>query len=264
VKSERCGGAAAVGLAREKTLILLWKAPGWQDARERTFAAAGPPRNGRGARQPRPVADPLLLLPKARLEALTDGIFAVAMTLLVLEVKVPAPLDGAGALEDLRKLVDTVDNYLISFVVLAVFWIGHVRVMRRLREPDTTFAVTNLAFAFFTTLVPPLTTYLGDHPDAPRAAVLYGGNLLLLLLCEAMLWRRVCHRLANETIPDAAALWSLVRGRYGIAMGVVVAGIAVALAEIALSPSKGLAPWFYLLLIAAGIVRPPRRRAPRA
>jgi uncharacterized membrane protein len=217
--------------------------------------------DGQAFRHPATVADTLLLLPKARLEALTDGIFAVAMTLLVLEVKVPAPVDGGGSLEDLRKLVDTVDNYMISFVVLAVFWIGHRRVMRRLREPDTTFAVTNLAFAFFTTLVPPLTTYLGDHPDAPRAAVLYGGNLLLLLLCEALLWRRVCRRLATETIPDAAALWSLVRGRYAIAMGVVLAGIAVALAEIALSPSKGLAPWFYLLLIGAGIVRPPRRRA---
>ena len=70
----------------------------------------------------------------------------------------------------------------------------------------------------------------------------------------------LCRRLANDTFPDAAAAWSLVRRRYAVAMGVVLAGIAVALAEIALSPSKGLAPWFYLLLIAAGIVRPPRRR----
>ena len=209
-----------------------------------------------------PVADPLLL-PKARLEAITDGIFAVAMTLLVLEVKVAEPVGGAGVLEDVQKLVDVLDNYVISFVVLAVFWMGHLRVMRRLREPDTAFTVTNLAFAFFTTLVPPLTTYLGDHPDAPRAAVLYGGNLLLLLACEALLWRRVCRRLANDTFPDAAAAWSLVRRRYAVAMGVVLAGIAVALAEIALSPSKGLAPWFYLLLIAAGIVRPPRRRTAR-
>jgi len=216
----------------------------------------GPAPQGR--RDP-PVADPLLL-PKARLEAITDGIFAVAMTLLVLEVKVSEPVGGAGGLEDLRKLVDVLDNYVISFVVLAVFWIGHLRVMRRVREPDTAFTVTNLAFAFFTTLVPPLTTYLGDHPESPRAAVLYGGNLLLLLACEALLWRRVCRRLANDTFPDAAAGWSLVRRRYAVAMGVVLAGIAVALAEIALSPSKGLAPWFYLLLIAAGIVRPPRRR----
>jgi len=206
------------------------------------------------------VADPLLLLPKARLEAITDGIFAVAMTLLVLEVKVPEPVAGAAVADGLQQLVDTLDNYVISFVVLAVFWIGHLRVMRRLREPDTTFTVTNLAFAFFTTLVPPLTTYLGDHPEAPRAAILYGGNLLLLLACEALLWRRVCHRLANDTFPDAAAAWSLVVRRYALAMAVVLAGIAIALAEIALTPSKGLAPWFYLLLIAAGIVRPARRR----
>lgn len=205
------------------------------------------------------MSDPLHL-PKARLEAITDGIFAVAMTLLVLDVRIPAPVPGRTVFDELGQLVDRLDNYVISFVVLAVFWIGHLRVMRRLREPDTSFTVTNLAFAFFTTLVPPLTTLLGEHPELPRAAVLYGGNLLLLLGCEALLWRRVCRRLSNDTLDDPAGAWALVRRRYLVAMGVVLAGIAVALVEIALSPSKGLAPWFYLLLIAAGIVRPPLRR----
>src|SRR3954471_3082971 len=78
-------------------------------------------------------------LPKARLEALTDGIFAVTMTILVLNLEVPAPSEGTTVFVEFSHLVDRLDNYLISFVVLAVFWIGHLRLMRRMHEPDVTF-----------------------------------------------------------------------------------------------------------------------------
>ena len=130
-------------------------------------------------------------LPKARLEALTDGIFAVTMTLLVLDLHFPEPSDTATPWQETARLIDRFDNYVISFVVLAVFWVGHVRLLRRLRDADMPFVAINLAFLLSTTLVPPLTTLLGDHPALPRAAVLYGGTLLLILLCEALLWHRV-------------------------------------------------------------------------
>jgi uncharacterized membrane protein len=196
-------------------------------------------------------------LPKARLEALTDGIFAVTMTLLVLDLTFPEATADATFYDDLMRLVDRLDNYVISFVVLGLFWVGHLRLVRRLREADGMFAAQNLAFLLFTTLVPPLTSLLGDHPESPRAAVLYGGNLLLILGAEMLMWHRACTRLADEPLPDARATWVLVRQRYMLSMGVVVAGIAAALVEIVIGRSAGLAPWLYLLLIAAGIVRRP-------
>jgi uncharacterized membrane protein len=196
-------------------------------------------------------------LPKARLEALTDGIFAVTMTLLVLDLRVPQPRADQTLFESVATITDKLDNYVISFVVLAVFWIGHLRLFRRCGEPDVPFVVLNLAFLFCTTLVPPLTTLLGDNPNLPRAAVLYGGNLLLILASEAWLCRRVCLRLANETLADPPATWRGVRGRYVLAMGIVVLGVAAALAEIAVRSSADIAPWVFLLLIAAGLARPP-------
>jgi uncharacterized membrane protein len=201
---------------------------------------------------------------KARLEALTDGIFAVTMTLLVLDLRFPQPSPTGSVVDDLRLFVDRTDNYVVSFVVLAVFWVGHVRLLRRMRDADTSFAAINLAFLLFTTLVPPLTAVLGDHPALPRAAVLYGGNLLTILVCEVLLWHRVCHRLANEAFENPLGTWRLVRRRYALAIGVVVAGIAAALVEIMIGASVGLAPWVYLLLIGAGIVRPPLRGVERA
>jgi len=196
-------------------------------------------------------------LPKARLEALTDGIFAVTMTLLVLDLRVPEAPSGQTLFAAVAKITDKLDNYVISFVVLAVFWVGHLRLFRRCREPDVPFVAVNLAFLFCTTLVPPLTTLLGDQPHLPRAAILYGGDLLLILGAEAWLWRRVCLRLANDTLADPAATWRLVRRRYVLAMGIVLLGVAAALGEIALRSSADISPWVFLLLIAAGLARPP-------
>ena len=193
---------------------------------------------------------------KARLAALTDGIFAVTMTLLVLDLRVPDG-DAGSWVADLLQVADRVDNYAISFVVLSLFWLGHVRMLGRMRGADGAFAFGNLAFLLLTTLVPTLTSQLGEHPALPRPAVLYGANLLSILVCELALWHRVCHRLGNDALADAQAAWHVVRRRYALSIAVVVAGIATALVEIALAASQGLAPWLYLLLIGMGLVRPP-------
>ena len=201
------------------------------------------------------------ILAKPRLEALTDGIFAVTLTLLVLDVHFPERFSGPLR-HELLGLVDLLDNYVISFVVLAVIWMGHLRLMRRVTEPDSRFVAQNLAFLFLTTLVPRLTTLLGDHPDQPHAALLYGGNLFLLLLCELAMWHRALHRLRHAADSEAGRDWQAVRSRYLLALGVVLTGIAAALVEIELTVSRGISAWLYLLLLGLGAVR-LRVRLPR-
>ncbi|HET7262859.1 MAG TPA: TMEM175 family protein [Casimicrobiaceae bacterium] len=205
-------------------------------------------------------------LPAARLDALTDGIFAVAMTLLVLGLDrhIPDPLAGQTLFGGLLEFGDQFADYVISFAVLGVFWLGHLRMTRRLREADTTFVLGNLAFLFFVTMIPPLTTLIGDHPNRPRAAILYGANLLFLLLCEAAMWHRICHRLANESLANPLGTWRLVRKRYGAALAVVIAGIVAAMIEIRIGVTGWHSRWIYVLLIGLGVVRPPVRGVPRA
>lgn len=197
-------------------------------------------------------------LPKARLEALTDGIFAVTMTLLVLDLKFPEhALDrSTDFLSTLGAMVDRFDDYVISFVALCVFWLAHLRLLRRVRETDSRFVWLNLGFLLLTTLVPTLTALVGDNPAHPRAAVLYGANMVAILSVEALMWRRMCHGLANETVSDPVALWQFVRRRFALAIGIVLAGIATALAEIRLGVTTGMASYVYLLLLAAGVARP--------
>jgi uncharacterized membrane protein len=198
-----------------------------------------------------------LPLPKSRLEALADGIFAVTMTLLVLDLRLPERQMGSpdDFVRTLIELIPHVDNYVISFVVLCVFWIAHLRLMRRVREVDGTFLWTTLGFLLFTTFVPPLTSYLGHNPLHPRAAILYGTNLLAILVFEVLLWRHMCRALYNESVTDPVALWRFVRSRFVIAACIVALGIAVALIEIAAGVKAPYAPYVYLLLIGASVVR---------
>jgi len=204
-------------------------------------------------------------LSKSRLEALTDGIFAVSMTLLVLDLKFPEhSLDNPnGIWRMLLQIGDKLDDYIISFIVLCLFWIGHTRLMQRAKEVDAGFLWLNLVFLLFTTFVPPHTTFVGDNPTQPRAAILYGVNLALILVFEQAMWRRCLLHLANESVIDARTAWRTARQRYLIAICVVLLGIAAALIEIDLGRTSGLGHYIYLLLIGAGIVRPmPRTHHP--
>ncbi|HSD41742.1 MAG TPA: TMEM175 family protein [Burkholderiales bacterium] len=86
---------------------------------------------------------------KTRIEALTDGIFAVTMTFLVLELKLPErplghpPIEWEAILDFLEPRASA---YVVSFFVLCVFWMGHVRLMRLVRHVDHRFLWLSLAF----------------------------------------------------------------------------------------------------------------------
>src|SRR5262245_14494794 len=138
-----------------------------------------------------------LPLPKARLEALTDGIFAVTMTLLVLDLRFVDRVrgDAAHVWGDLWNLLPYIDDYVISFAVLCVFWLAHLRLIRRIREIDANFTWINLAFLLFTTFVPPLTSWVGHESEQPAAAAVYSLDLIAILTCEALMWRYACHHL---------------------------------------------------------------------
>lgn len=207
-----------------------------------------------------PVSEPLLL-PKSRLEALTDGIFAVTMTLLVLDLKLPEHIgnDTREVLANLAMLLPHMDDYVISFVVLCVYWLAHLRLLRRLRDVDTTFVWLNLAFLLFTTFVPPLTAFIGHNSTQPVAAILYGCDLMLILLFEALMWRHAARDHFNDTVSDAEAIWHAMRRHFLQAATVIALGMIAAVAEIEFATNVGYASYVYLLLILAGFVR--QRRA---
>ncbi len=129
---------------------------------------------------------------KSRVEALTDGIFAVVMTLLVLDVKLPNDLGTLTDAELWSLLVSfepKLSAYMISFIVSAVFWLGHHALMHRVQGVDRVFLWLNLAFLFSLTFLPFTADLIGEHPHVQTAVLLYGINLVVIVSLQLLLWR---------------------------------------------------------------------------
>jgi uncharacterized membrane protein len=122
-------------------------------------------------------------LSKYRIEALADGIFAVAMTLLVLDIKMPETLTYTNDAELWRRLVSlehAIASYAISFVMLSVYWITHHFQFHFIERTDRGLLWINLGLLLCITLVPFTTDVVGDNVDLRLPALLYGVNLLLI------------------------------------------------------------------------------------
>jgi len=153
---------------------------------------------------------------KGRIEALADGIFGVAMTLLVLDVKLEAgskfASDGALLLR-LLSLEHTFVLYFISFIVLGMFWVGHHAHFHFIRYVDHRILWINLIFLFGITAVPFATDLLGDFHELHLPYAIYGMTILALegLLILQMLYLRRHPELAEPELTGQIARHVIVR-----------------------------------------------------
>jgi len=127
-----------------------------------------------------------------RIEAFSDGVFAIAITLLVLEIKVPHA-DGPEALwHALAGLWPSYVAFLLSFFVILIMWINHHELMRMVRAASYPFLFANGFLLLTVTFVPFPTAVLAEHlpdPDSRTpAAVFYGGTLVVTAISFNVLW----------------------------------------------------------------------------
>jgi uncharacterized membrane protein len=127
-----------------------------------------------------------------RRAALSDGVFAVAMTLLVLDLKAPAA-DAVHGEHDLWNALVTLSPrlliYLMSFLTLGIFWVGQQTQLNHLARADRNLAWIHLAFLFAVSLMPFSTTLMAEFIEYRVALLLYWGNILLLGVMLFASWR---------------------------------------------------------------------------
>jgi TMEM175 potassium channel family protein len=112
-----------------------------------------------------------------RLEAFSDGVIAVIITIMVLELKVPSDT----TLTSLRSLAPQFLTYLLSFLVVAIMWVNHHHLLHSARGADARLLWSNNTLLFWMSLVPFVTAYMGNNHRDPRAVALYG---VVLSLCS--------------------------------------------------------------------------------
>ena len=127
-----------------------------------------------------------------RLHALIDGVFAIALTLLVLDL--PRPQHSTRLVHDLLQQWPSYVAYLVSFVTLGILWIEHHGMMGAVRSIDRRFLERTLAFLLFISVVPWPTALAADYArqgtdQARAAAILYAATMLMMGLTFAWGWR---------------------------------------------------------------------------
>jgi uncharacterized membrane protein len=113
-------------------------------------------------------------LEKGRLEAFSDGVIAVIITIMVLELRVPHGSDVAA----LRSVGPTFAAYVISFVNVGIYWNNHHHLLRAAGGIDGRVMWANLYFLFWLSLIPFATAWVGQNPAAPLPTAVYSGVLL--------------------------------------------------------------------------------------
>jgi uncharacterized membrane protein len=123
-----------------------------------------------------------------RIVMLSDGVFAIAMTLLILDIKLPESLSDAAVGDALGGLVPKFTSYIISFFVIAAYWLTHRRIIGYLKHIDNSFITLNLLFLFFVTALPIPTGFVGQHGNAWQVVIIYTLNLAACGLVLAAMW----------------------------------------------------------------------------
>jgi uncharacterized membrane protein len=105
-----------------------------------------------------------------RLEAFSDGVIAIIITIMVLELKVPHDT----SITELLKLLPLLLSYVLSFVLVSIYWINHHYLIHLVDRVDRLILWTNLNLLFWISLTPFVTAYMGENHAAPLSVALYG------------------------------------------------------------------------------------------
>ena len=166
---------------------------------------------------------------KARLEAFSDGVIAVIITIMVLELKVPRDT----TLTSLQGVAPQFLSYLLSFLVVAIMWVNHHHMMHSARRADARLLWSNNTLLFWMSLVPFVTAYMGNNPHDPRAVALYGFVLALCSVAFAVLRSAIAQH--HRDNPEMASYHRGVQSKNLFSMLLYIASVPLAFVDVRIS-----------------------------
>jgi uncharacterized membrane protein len=184
-----------------------------------------------------------------RLEAFSDGVLAVIITIMALELKAPVE----GTFRSLRERLPALLIYILSFALIGIYWNNHHHLLRAARRVTAGVMWANLHLLFWLSLIPVLTEWVGEHYTEHAPAATYG----LVLLCAAVAFTiltRAIIRADGSSSLVAGAIGRDVKGRASLAIYAAATALAF------------VSPWIaYALFVAVAVIWfvPDRRLADR-
>ncbi|GAA5181309.1 TMEM175 family protein [Niveibacterium umoris] len=158
---------------------------------------------------------------KNRLEAFSDGVLAIILTIMVLELKVP----HGDRLDALLPLLPAFLSYVLSFIYIGIYWNNHHHMLHAVKRVSGGALWANLHLLFWLSLLPFVTGWMGENHFAPLPTALYGG---VLLMAGTAYWI-LAHCLVAGDGPDSLLARAIGKDRKG-ALSVVIYAVAMPLA----------------------------------
>ncbi len=193
-----------------------------------------------------------------RLEAFSDGVIAVAITLLVLNLQVPAEPQHHSLATYLGHTWPQFAAYVVSFITIGIVWINHHSMLTRLARGDHTILVLNLFLLMTIVLLPFATNVVASYVQAGRdehlAAAVYSGSLLLMALAFSLLnWSILIRRphLLGPPLEEAERRRVLRRALTGVIPYVIALAVTPVSTDVSLAIC-GVVAAFYALPMASG------------
>jgi TMEM175 potassium channel family protein len=158
---------------------------------------------------------------KGRLEAFSDGVFAIVITIMVLELKVPHGSDFAA----LGPLLPVFLTYVLSFVYLAIYWNNHHHLLHTVQRVNGPILWANVHLLFWLSLVPFVTGWMGENHFASLPTALYGCVLLMAAVAYLFLQRAIIAEHGRDSLL-AKALRADFKGKLSIAFYAAAVGLS--------------------------------------
>ena len=179
-----------------------------------------------------------------RVEAFSDGVIAIIITIMVLELRPPHDATIAG----LRPLIPVFGSYVMSYIFVGIYWSNHHHLLHAAQHVDGKCLWANLHLLFWLSLIPFVTAWMGENHFATWPVALYGGVLLFSGIAYYILVRALLASQANELL--ASALGSDFKGK----MSIVIYALAIPLAFV-----RGWLAFLIYVMVAVMWLIPDRR-----
>jgi len=140
---------------------------------------------------------------KNRLEAFSDGVLAIIITIMVLELKVPHALEHAShtaELADLKPLLPVFLSYVLSFIYVGIYWNNHHHMFHAVRHVSGGILWANLHLLFWLSLFPFTTAWMGENHLAPTPTAVYGTVLLMAAIAYYVLERAIIKQQGRDSL----------------------------------------------------------------
>jgi len=158
---------------------------------------------------------------KDRLAAFSDGVIAIIITIMVLELHVPHGSDASA----LAAIAPSFLSYVLSFIYVGIYWNNHHHLLHTVTRVDGLILWANLHLLFWLSIIPAATAWMGQNLSAPLPTAIYGASLLMPAIAYSLLQWAIIHRHGKQSVL-AEALGRDLKGK--ITPFLYAAGIALA------------------------------------